>query len=87
MLAGQAPASFQNYTLREFGIITEAASLRDARLAWQQAQYSRFAFHSPNKMPECPTGQAHQPNDEADAIYVRAWMKAMHNSSRVKNGR
>jgi hypothetical protein len=73
--------------LREIDIINEASTLRDARLAWQQAQYARFAFHSPNKMPECPSGQAQQSNDEADAVYVRAWMKAMHNSSRTKNGR
>lgn len=65
----------------------EAASLRDARLAWQFAAYGRFAFHSPNDMPERPEiRRAANVNRQADVAYAKAWMKAMHNTSRGKNG-
>lgn len=37
-------------------IIVEAGSLRDARIAWQAAQYARFAYHQPNDMPPDPGG-------------------------------
>ncbi len=35
-------------------MVIEASGLRDARLAWQNAQYVRFAYHQPNDMPEMP---------------------------------
>lgn len=66
----------------------EAASLRDARLAWQAANYIRFAYHQPNDMPERPGNERREGvNRPADLAYARAWMKAMHNNSRGKNGR
>lgn len=30
--------------------------MRDARMAWLQAQYTRYAYHSPNDMPDDPAG-------------------------------
>jgi len=66
----------------------EAASLRDARLAWQAAAYMRFAYHSPNDMPEKPgTQKPEGVQSKADLAYARAWMKAMHNRSRGQHGR
>jgi len=44
--------------LREFHIITKAAALRDARLAWQSAHYHKFAVHAPNDMPDEPSGRS-----------------------------
>jgi len=68
-------------------VVIDAATLRDARLAWQSAQYVRFAYHRPNDMPEQPgTGPPEGTQSEADAAYVRAWMKAMHSASRGNNG-
>ena len=70
-------------------IVVDATALRDARLAWQSAMFARYAFHSPNDMPEQP-GSKKRPegvNSQADVAYVKAWMKAMHNQSRGRNGR
>lgn len=85
-MAGQNPVQFHQFSLREVGIITEAAVLRDARLAWQAAQYMRFAYHKPNDMPEEPGLPKAAPNQqsEADNAYVRAWMRAMHDRSRMQ---
>ncbi|MGK7663380.1 hypothetical protein [Marinovum algicola] len=59
---------------------------RDARLAWLNAQYTRYAYHDPNDMPDDPgvaeAGSAR--GGEADRAYVRAWMKAM--AARTANG-
>ena len=60
-------------------------SLRDARLAWQAAQYHRFAVHQPNDMPDQPGfEQVEGVNREADVVAVRAWMKAA--SRKADNG-
>lgn len=87
-MAGQNPATFSTFTLREIAIISEASGLRDARLAWQAARYMAYAYHQPNDMPECP-GTQPEPGtqSQADAAYVRAWMRAAHNASRNQNGR
>lgn len=82
-MAGQDPAMFPRVTLREFAMITESAMKRDARVAWQAAQYARFAYHQPNKMPEDPADNR-QSRDrvspevarEIEAIRLRVKMAA-----------
>jgi hypothetical protein len=82
-MAGQDPALFPRVTMREVGLISEAATKRDARLAWQQAQYARFAYHQPNKMPPDPA--VDKPNEgrvppevarEMQAIRLRVKLEA-----------
>lgn len=74
--------------MREIGLVLDASALRDARLAWQAAQYTRFAYHSPNDMPERPSFRARiETQSEADLVSVKAWMKAMHNQTRKQDGR
>lgn len=74
--------------MREIGLVLDASALRDARVAWQAAQYTRFAYHSPNDMPDRPSFKSQvEKQSQADTAYVRAWMKAMHNSSRKAHGR
>ncbi|MCA0848340.1 hypothetical protein [Salipiger thiooxidans] len=64
--------------MREAQVIVEAAHLRDARLAWQAAQYHRFAVHKPNDMPDRP-GFERQigENREVDLVEARGWMMAV----------
>lgn len=85
MLAGRDERAWPNTTLREAQVIIEAAALRDARLAWQAAQYHRFAVHQPNDMPEKPGFERREgENREADLIEARAWMRAV--SRKARNG-
>lgn len=72
-------------TLREFEITTKAALRRDGRQAWLAAVYMKFAFHSPNDMPDDPAvDEAPQINSAGDRAYVRGWMMAT--AERSKNG-
>lgn len=84
-MAGQPGEAWPNTTFREARAIIEAASLRDARLAWQAAQYHRFAVHQPNDMPDQPGFERQDGvNREADMVEARAWMRAV--SRKVSNG-
>ena len=62
-------------------IVMEASALRDARLAWQNAQYAKFAYHQPNDMPEQPgedEAKRLDPNvaEEIKAIQRRVKLRA-----------
>ncbi|RBO54067.1 hypothetical protein DSD19_06295 [Rhodovulum sp. BSW8] len=63
-------------------IIAESSALRDLRLAWQAAQYARFAYHKPGDMPPEPTlapKSAEAPvNTPVALAEMRGWMQAMH---------
>lgn len=84
-MAGEAPEAWPRTTLREAQIIVEAASLRDARLAWLTAQYNRFAVHQPNDMPDQPKlARPKGVSREADLVEARAWMRSV--SRRSPNG-
>lgn len=77
MLAGQDPAMFPEVTFREMLIVIEAAMKRDSRQAWLAAQYNAIAYHDPNDMPEDPAVEQKPTSNEADVIYVRAWMRSL----------
>jgi len=72
-------------TFREMQIIIDAALLRDARLAWQAAQYHRFAVHAPNDMPEQP-GLETKSDTAADAeiAEIRRRVKVEHDTMKAK---
>lgn len=58
-------------------VIFAAGQRRDARQAWLAARWNAHAFHQPQEMPDDPGAQDRPESTEADAVYARAWMKAM----------
>jgi len=73
-------------TFGELPIILRAAEVRDARLAWQSAQYARFAYHQPNDMPEMP-GKPPPTKGELELQEIRRKVELKIIAERVKNGR
>lgn len=83
MRAGQNPARFQDYSLREMSVIVQAAYARDEDLARRAAVYVAYAYHDPGNIPgerEASAVLDHSrmsPAElEADLIAVRATFKA-----------
>jgi len=77
VIAGLDPQQWSGCSLREADIILQGAHLRNAQAAWQVAQFTRYSFHAPNKMPECP--EMPRPkgvNRQADVVAVKAWMRS-----------
>ncbi len=62
----------------------EAGVIRDARLAWQIASYSAFAFHDPKQMPEDPAKPKPEPGGPSDVAYIKAHLTAL--AARSKHG-
>lgn len=74
-------------TLREAQIVIEAAHLRDARLAWQAAQFHRFAVHQPNDMPPEPgTAPRIDPAVKAEMERIDRDVKLKADMERARNG-
>ena len=55
----------------------DAAMKRDARQAWLAAQYTAFSYHQPDEMPDDPAKDEETGPSDADAIYVRAHLRAL----------
>jgi len=68
-------------------LIIEAASQRDARLAWLAGQYNRAAYHA-QKYPE-PPGEARRvpPEVQAEMDRIAARVKVKVDMERARNGR
>lgn len=76
--AGQPPELFGRVTFREAGVIMRASRLRDGQLAWQAAQYMKFAYHQPNEMPDMPCHEVTKGvSTQSDIVEAKAWMRAI----------
>jgi hypothetical protein len=91
VLAGQTPAAFDDYTIREIDLVLEASAVRDARVAWQAAQYMRFAHHDPNNMPPMPSIESARskidPRVAEEMRRIRDRAKILADARRAKHGR
>lgn len=78
MRAGQDPARFPDFTLREICCICDAMEEQEVERARLQAHFNGYAFHDPNNIPDPIKDGAERTESEkrSDLDFVRGWMRA-----------
>lgn len=77
--------------MREASVIVTASAKREARQAWLTAQYTRFAYHQPNDMPDDPAVEEVRPcldpKVAAEIERIRLRVKLRADAKGAKHGR